>query len=126
MFTKVIVQQDLPLQVGESDTMHDFLLEVSQGRYKEFQPEQCTASLMTVSAVVKQVEGDKYPTSSLVLSFMNSCMRSLAEDAPINQTWLGTGNVCREFVGHKFERGQEEILSCVESVGPTDKDALAL
>ena len=34
MFTKVIVQQDLPLQVGESDTMHDFLLEVSQVRYK--------------------------------------------------------------------------------------------
>ena len=22
-------------------------------------------------------------------------------------------------MGHKFERGQEEILSCVESVGPT-------
>ena len=34
MFTKVIVQQDLPLQVCESDTMHDFFLEVSQGRYK--------------------------------------------------------------------------------------------
>ena len=34
MFTNVIVQQDLPLQVGESDTMHDFLLEVSQVRYK--------------------------------------------------------------------------------------------
>ena len=34
MFTTVIVQEDLPLQVGESDTMHDFLLEVSQGRYK--------------------------------------------------------------------------------------------
>ena len=34
MFTKVIVQQDLPLQVGESDTMHDFLLEVSQDRHK--------------------------------------------------------------------------------------------
>ena len=34
MFTKVIVQQDLPLQVGESDAMHDFLLEVSQDRYK--------------------------------------------------------------------------------------------
>ena len=30
MFTKVIVHQDLPLQVCESDTMHDFLLEVSQ------------------------------------------------------------------------------------------------
>ena len=25
---------------------------------------QCTASLMTVSVVVKQAEGDKYPTSS--------------------------------------------------------------
>ncbi len=47
---------------------------------------QCTTSLMTVAAVVKQVEGDKYPTSSLVLSFMNSCMRSLSEDAPIKQT----------------------------------------
>jgi hypothetical protein len=34
MFTKVIVQQDLPLQVGESDVMHDFLLEVSQDRYR--------------------------------------------------------------------------------------------
>ncbi len=55
---------------------------------------QCTTSLMTVTAVVKQTEGDKYPTSSLVLSFMNSC---LSEDAPIKQTWLGTGNVRREF-----------------------------
>ncbi len=43
----------------------------------------CTASLMTVSAVVKQSEGDKYPTSILVLSFMNSCMRSLSEDSLI-------------------------------------------
>ncbi len=33
---------------------------------------QCTASLMTVAAVVKQAEGDKYPTSSLFLPFMNS------------------------------------------------------
>ena len=47
---------------------------------------QCTASLMTVAAVVKQEEGDKYPTSSLVLSFMNSCMRSLSEDSLIKQT----------------------------------------
>ena len=51
---------------------------------------------MTVAVVVKQVEGDKYPTSSLVLSFMNSCMRSLSEDDPIKQIWLGTGNVRRE------------------------------
>jgi hypothetical protein len=58
---------------------------------------QCTASLMTVTAVVKQAEGDKYPTSSLVLPFMNSCMRSLSEDDPIKQTWLGTANVRREF-----------------------------
>jgi hypothetical protein len=28
---------------------------------------------------------------------MNSCMRSLSEDAPIKQTWLATGNVHREF-----------------------------
>ncbi len=54
---------------------------------------QCAPSLMTVTTVVKQVEGDKYPTNSLVLSFMNSCMRSLSEDAPIKQTWLDTGNV---------------------------------
>ena len=47
---------------------------------------QCTVSLMTVADVVKQEEGDKYPTSSLVLSFMNSCMRSLSEDSLIKQT----------------------------------------
>jgi hypothetical protein len=58
---------------------------------------QCTASLMFVAAVVKQTEGDKYHSSSLVLSFMNSYMRSLSEDAPIKQTWLGIGNVHREF-----------------------------
>ncbi len=29
-------------------------------------------------------------------------------------------------MGHKFERGQEEILSSVESVGPTHKNALVL
>ena len=39
---------------------------------------QRTTSLMTVTVVVKQAEGDKYPTSNLVLSFMNSCMRSLS------------------------------------------------
>ncbi len=47
---------------------------------------QCTTSLMTVTVVVKQTEGDKYRTRSLVLSFMNSCMRSLSEDAPIKKT----------------------------------------
>jgi hypothetical protein len=38
---------------------------------------------------------------SLVLSFMNSCMTSLSEDAPIKQTWLVTGNVRREFPCHQ-------------------------
>jgi hypothetical protein len=37
---------------------------------------QCTSSLMTVATVVKQVEGDEYPTNNLVLSFM----RSLSEN----------------------------------------------
>jgi hypothetical protein len=32
----------------------------------------------------------EYPTRSLVLSFMNSYMRSLSEDDPIKQTWLDT------------------------------------
>ena len=36
MFTKVIVHQDLPLQLGESDTMHDFIKEST----RESQPEQ--------------------------------------------------------------------------------------
>ena len=39
---------------------------------------QCTTSLMNVTTVVKQTEGDKYCTRSLVLSFMNSYMRSLS------------------------------------------------
>jgi hypothetical protein len=46
---------------------------------------------------VKQTEGDKYPTTFFLLSFMNSCMKSLSEDVPIKQTWLDTGNVHREF-----------------------------
>jgi hypothetical protein len=38
----------------------------------------CTSLLMTVVVVVKQTEGDEYPTISLVLSFMNSYMKSLS------------------------------------------------
>ena len=41
---------------------------------------QGTVSLTTISAVVKHAEGDKYVTNSLVLSFMHTCMKSLAED----------------------------------------------
>ena len=47
--------------------------------------------------VVTMIYLIKSPTDSLVLPFMNSCMRSLSEDAPIKQTWLGTANVRREF-----------------------------
>jgi hypothetical protein len=38
---------------------------------------QTTASLTTITAVVKQAEGDKYVTSSLVLPFINTCMKAL-------------------------------------------------
>ncbi len=36
---------------------------------------QGTASLSTITVVVNQTEGDEYVTSSLVLSFINTCMR---------------------------------------------------
>jgi hypothetical protein len=64
---------------------------------------------MTVTTVVKQEEGDKYPTTSLVLSFMNSCMRSLSEDHPIKQTLFDTANVYREFP-------VSSVHVCVQSV----------
>jgi hypothetical protein len=47
--------------------------------------EQGTASLTTITAVVKQTEGDKYVTSSLVLPFVHTCMKILAEDVSIKQ-----------------------------------------
>jgi hypothetical protein len=69
---------------------------------------QCTTSLMTVTTVVKQVEGDKYPTSSLVLSFMNSFMRSLSEGTPLKQSRFDTG-LFREFP-------VSSVHVCVQSV----------
>jgi len=44
---------------------------------------QGTASLTTIAAVVTHYEGDKYVTSMLVLPFINTCMKSLAEDGSI-------------------------------------------
>ena len=38
---------------------------------------QGTASLTTIAHFVKQAEGDKYVTCSLVLPFINTCMKSL-------------------------------------------------
>ncbi len=46
---------------------------------------QGTASLTTITVVVKQDEGDKYVTSSLVLPFIHTCMKSLAEHGSIEQ-----------------------------------------
>ena len=40
---------------------------------------QGTASLTTITSVVKQTEGDKYVTRSLVLSFIHTCMKRLAK-----------------------------------------------
>jgi hypothetical protein len=58
---------------------------------------QGTASLTTITAVVKQTEGDKYVTSSLVLPFIHTCMKSLAEHGSIKQPWFGPANPRREF-----------------------------
>jgi hypothetical protein len=58
---------------------------------------QGTASLTTITAVVKKAEDDKYVTSSLVLSFIHTCMKSLAEDVSIKQFWFGPANPRREF-----------------------------
>ncbi len=41
---------------------------------------QGTVPLTLITAVVKQSEGDKYVTSSLVLTFINTCVKRLAED----------------------------------------------
>ena len=58
---------------------------------------QGTASLTTITAVVKQAEGDKYVTSSLVLPFNHTCMKSLAEHGTMKQPWFGPANPRREF-----------------------------
>ena len=57
---------------------------------------QGTASLTTIAAVVKQDEGDKYVTSSLVLSFIHTCMKSLAEHGSIKQSWFGPAILCHQ------------------------------
>ncbi len=66
MFTKVIVQQDLPLHVCESDTMHDFLLEVSQGRYKG-------VSRGTVRAIVTEMAEEGKEQTKI---FVETCVKA--------------------------------------------------
>jgi len=62
---------------------------------------QCSSSLMTVATVVEQAEGDKYPTSSLILPFMNSCMRSLSEDAPLSRVGWALQTCAENFPCHQ-------------------------
>ena len=74
-----------------------------------------TVSLSTIAAVVKQAEGDKYVTISLVLPFINTCMKSLVADGSIKQPWFGKGNARSEFpVSSAF--GHESIKSARKSV----------
>ena len=72
-----------------------------------------TASLSTIAAVVKQAEGDKYVTSSLVLPFINTCMKSLAGDGSIKQSWFGKGNTRSEF---PVSSAHESVKSARKSV----------
>ncbi len=74
---------------------------------------QGTASLSTIAAVVKQAEGDKYVTSSLVLPFINTCMKSLAGDGSIKQPWFGKGNARSEFPvssAHEFVKSARKSV----------------
>ncbi len=46
---------------------------------------QGTVSLTLITVVVRQAEDDKYVTSSLVLTFINTCVKRLVEDVGIKQ-----------------------------------------
>ena len=107
---------------------------------------------MTITTVVKQDEGDKYPTGSLVLSLINSKRSGIHEDpfrGCFYEAWSGhwkrVETISRVIipclypvitqkhqggleglVGHKFDQGQEEMLSCCDSTGPLHKNALVL
>ena len=62
---------------------------------------------------MKQAEGDEYVTASLVLSFINTCMKSLAGDGSIKQPWFGKGNTRSEF---PVSSAHESIKSARQSV----------
>ena len=72
---------------------------------------QGTASLSTIADVVKQEEGNEYVTSSLVLPFINTCMKSLTGDG--KQSWFGKGNARSEF---PVSSAHESIKSARQSV----------
>ena len=70
---------------------------------------QGTASLSTIAAVVKQAEGDKYVTSSLVLPFINTCMKSLAGDGSIKDDLLGVSSSTSMDVDPSSVNGETEL-----------------
>ncbi len=88
------------MKVQESVQMYCVKEEMRDGDGKNFKMGfedwdtigQGAASLTTIAAVVNQAEGDKYVTSSLVLSFIHTCMKSLTEHGSINDT--GNSRVC--------------------------------
>ena len=62
---------------------------------------------------MKQAEGDEYVTSSLVLSFINTCMKRLAGDGSTKQPWFDKGNTRSEF---PVSSAHESIKSARKSV----------
>ncbi len=62
---------------------------------------------------MKQAEGDKYATSSLVLPFINTCIKCLAGDSSIKQPWFGKGDARSEFL---VSSAYESIKSARKSV----------
>ena len=75
---------------------------------------------MTVAVVVKQAEGDKYPTSSLVLSFpvssVHACVQSVRQNIREDMEDRWVTNLSED----------RKRFFCVESTGPTHKNALVL
>ena len=76
MFTKVIVHQDLPLQLCESDTMHDFMLEVSQGKYKEVSAGPVCVVLIELSEEVKYKSTSPHPGKTMPSVFFQWISKS--------------------------------------------------
>jgi hypothetical protein len=93
------------MKVQESVQMYCVKEEMRDGDGKNFKMGfedwdiigQGTASLTTIADVVNQTEDDKYVTSSLVLSFIHTYMKSLAEHGSMKQPWFGPANPQREF-----------------------------
>ena len=62
---------------------------------------------------MKHTEGDECVTSSLVLPFINTCMKSLSGGGSIKQPWFGKGNARSEF---PVSSAHESIKSARQSV----------